>query len=147
MIKLFLISVVISCVFLQVNGQCDQMNEVWAKNICNSTCKNLYQSCYERQSGCFCKPGYVRDESNTCVEGDSYCGNCTENEYYTAYGSSCQRECKTLLESCDIVSKVTPSGCYCKIGYALDNGGKCIPISECPSKIYLKYLFCHVNET
>lgn len=137
MIKLFLTLFVINCVLLQVNGKCDQINELWSSNACPSTCDNLNHYCSQGQKGCYCVPGYVRDASNNCVEGNAYCGNCTEYEYYTKVGSPCQTECKTLGQTCNIVNVVAPVGCYCKIGYARDKSGECIPIERCPSKIIM----------
>ncbi|KAK9680402.1 Trypsin Inhibitor like cysteine rich domain [Popillia japonica] len=51
-----------------------------------------------------------------------------------ACGSACQTECKTLGETCPIVNIKCNDACYCVEGYARNDKGKCIPISECPPK-------------
>ncbi|KAK9680403.1 Trypsin Inhibitor like cysteine rich domain [Popillia japonica] len=55
------------------------------------------------------------------------------NEVYGC-GSACQRECKTLGERCQIINAFCNDACYCVEGYARDNEGTCIPISQCPPK-------------
>lgn len=121
-------------------GKCSRANEVYLKDGpgCPQTCKYLNQDCYESgpkfTPGCYCLPGYVRDSNNNCVEGNSFCGNCTKYEYYTENGSPCQTECATLGDKCMIVNVMASRGCYCKTGYARNARGICISLSSCPGK-------------
>lgn len=116
-------------------------NEIFVRNGpgCDQNCDNLNRDCtldsQQTGPGCYCLPGYVRDEAKNCVEGNLYCGNCTQYEYWTANGSPCQTECKTLGQNCTIINKRPPRACYCKAGYARNDSGICIPIEKCPGKI------------
>lgn len=115
--------------------ECINVNELFSKEGpgCPQTCENLNRDCYKNtDAGCFCFPGYVRHENKQCVEGNSYCGNCSKNEFWTTTGSPCQTECRTLGKKCTIVNIVAPRGCYCNSGYARDEHGVCIPIENCP---------------
>ncbi|KAI4494000.1 hypothetical protein M0802_009376 [Mischocyttarus mexicanus] len=53
------------------------------------------------------------------------------NEHYEC-GSACQTECRTLGQICPIVNIRCNDDCYCNNGYARNDDGVCIPISECP---------------
>ncbi|CAG9833493.1 unnamed protein product [Diabrotica balteata] len=72
--------------------------------------------------------------STTLPPGGIQWKNCTRpNEYYDC-GSACQTECKTLGQQCPIINKRCNDDCYCIVGYARDNSGRCIPIKQCPRK-------------
>ncbi|KAJ8708779.1 hypothetical protein PYW08_010161 [Mythimna loreyi] len=57
--------------------------------------------------------------------------NCTRpNEHYEC-GSPCQTTCATLGQECPINNVRCNDACYCDEGYARDETGTCIPVSEC----------------
>ncbi|XP_077288633.1 zonadhesin-like [Arctopsyche grandis] len=85
--------------------------------ICNKKCTNI--------KGCVCKPGYYRQDGKCTPEKD--CPKCDgENEEYVS--RKCQFKCGSFFTSC---LEEGEDGCYCKLGYARDNVGKCIPLDQC----------------
>lgn len=116
---------------------CFQKYEVYLNEGpgCPQDCKNLNQDCYASEpnfvTGCYCIPGYVRNKKGICVDGNSFCGNCSKHEFYTENGSPCQTECATLGQKCTIVNIMAPRGCYCQVGYARNDKRKCIAVEKC----------------
>ncbi|XP_062531056.1 zonadhesin [Bombyx mori] len=103
------------------------------------SCKNrgIKFSCLadqKREQKCVCDEGYVRNESNECIEEEN-CDKCSEpNEEYT----DCKRTCPPEL-CISIVAKFNcksdepcEAGCACKPGYyRQQNNTSCIPACQC----------------
>lgn len=45
----------------------------------------------------------------------------------------CQQTCATLNHAC-LITPTCTSACFCRQGYARDQAGRCVPISDCPGK-------------
>ncbi|RVE49280.1 hypothetical protein evm_006074 [Chilo suppressalis] len=104
------------------------------------TCRNRFiqvaclldlQPCTEK---CVCAPGYYRNYLGTCIT-EKQCDMCNKkNEFYDC-GSACDNECinidKQNRTNCPIVNIVCNKKCYCEDGYARDESGNCIPVSQC----------------
>ncbi|CAH2992004.1 unnamed protein product [Chilo suppressalis] len=94
-------------------------------------CPLSLQPCKEK---CVCAPGYYRNYLGTCIT-EKQCDMCNKkNEFYDC-GSACDNECinidKQNRTNCPIVNKVCNKKCYCDDGYARDESGNCIPVSQC----------------
>lgn len=107
---------------------------------CGSSCERSCQNpnpeyCTEEcVKGCFCKDGYVRDESSgRCVRMDQCQNNrCPENAVYKSCGTPCPDSCQNRGRIC---AQICSPGCFCKEGYIRDEvSDRCIPESQCPSK-------------
>lgn len=141
--KLLLIFIAINYVSSQSPySLCNKQHEIYTTNGPDipQTCENFMKNSPYTTKGCFCKHGFVRDELNNCVEGNLFCFKCGSNEEYSETGSACQTKCTTLGDSCpnDGTNNV---GCYCKLGYARDNLGNCIPIERCPGMLNMSLFF------
>ncbi|CAH2044251.1 unnamed protein product, partial [Iphiclides podalirius] len=87
--------------------------------------------------GCFCKSGYLRNETGTCVPIEECVRDsapvCQENEEFMHCGSACPATCsqpEPLV--CSLVCSV---GCFCKSGYYRDEGSnKCVTLDKCSVK-------------
>lgn len=120
-----------------------QFEEYRCGSACQTECRSLGEECpivnARCNFACYCIDGYARDNSGICVPA-SDCPpngvgpvNCTRiNEEYQC-GSACQKECRTLGQTCPIVNIRCNDACYCRPGYARDDYGACIPIYYCPS--------------
>jgi hypothetical protein len=90
--------------------------------------------------GCFCKPGYLKNEHGVCVPSVE-CGVpaaeanpmppqgiCKENEEY--------RQCKGCDGTCakpnPICPRICVPGCACIKGHLRDGNGRCMPATQCP---------------
>jgi hypothetical protein len=99
--------------------------------LCGPTCEipspNCSQSCYK---GCGCAKGFVRNINNVCAPKKE-CSLCKKDEVYTQCGAKCEPSCDQRNPICP---KSCDKGCVCRgQGYVRRNG-KCVPLSECPSK-------------
>ncbi|KAL4720338.1 hypothetical protein ACJJTC_009071, partial [Scirpophaga incertulas] len=71
------------------------------------------------------------------------------NEFFSC-GSACDNECSTLNEqnrtNCPIINVRCNERCYCDDGYARDDSGMCVPVSECPkcgfNEVYRTVAIC-----
>ncbi|XP_037293199.1 serine protease inhibitor swm-1 [Manduca sexta] len=84
--------------------------------------------------GCFCKSGYVRDESNKkCVTLDKcpaeQCLN--QNEVYDICSASCEPSCSDPEPIC---TKVCSGGCVCAAGLFRNDAGDCVSVDKCPAR-------------
>jgi hypothetical protein len=124
--------------------QCKE-NEVFLPcgSACAPTCANPHpsQMCtLQCVVGCFCKPGYLKNEHGMCVPSVS-CGvpaaeampmppqMCGDNEEF--------RQCKGCDGTCDNPTPMCPriciQGCACKSGHLRTGpNGKCIMPQQCP---------------
>ncbi|KAL4707011.1 hypothetical protein ACJJTC_000438 [Scirpophaga incertulas] len=123
--------------------QCNGFNEeVRCVQKCppERTCRNRHikYSCINDPdpcvNKCVCKNGYYRNAIGDCITGKQ-CDQCSKpNEYYSC-GGACDNECKSIKyqnqTNCPIVNVMCNKQCYCDEGYARDDSGNCIPISEC----------------
>jgi hypothetical protein len=125
-------------------SQCKE-NEIFLRcgSACAPTCANPQPgpACtLQCVVGCFCKPGYLKNEQGVCVPSVQ-CGvpaasampfvphKCEENEEY--------RQCKGCDGTCDKPNPICPRicipGCACKKGHLRTGAnGKCIPTEQCP---------------
>lgn len=75
-----------------------------------------------------CKFGIMRKDNKTC------CDKClsescrADKEYYIG----CDRKC---TDGSSFVCLSKKKGCWCPVGSALDDDGKCIPVSKCTCKV------------
>lgn len=125
-------------------GPCYGKYEVYIKYgpQCPQTCEWFSRQCTLRAPsvpGCYCQPGYVRDSIGNCVNGNTFCGNCTQFQQYLNPGPNCDTECATLGQKCTRVYIQAPFGCYCLPGYARDANNICVPIDQCTSKLFYNY--------
>uniref|UniRef100_A0A182NIS5 TIL domain-containing protein n=1 Tax=Anopheles dirus TaxID=7168 RepID=A0A182NIS5_9DIPT len=102
---------------------------------CPETCEtpdNSGLACTKQcVAGCFCKEGYVLNESNECILRSScyplpYPTECGENAEYNECGTACPETCDTPFPNTKLcINKCVP-GCFCKDGYVLNENGECI---------------------
>ncbi|CAG4942794.1 unnamed protein product [Parnassius apollo] len=141
------------------NGACVPVEECFAENYqvcgeneefnsCGSACpptcsqpepEACIQVCRE---GCFCKPGYYRDEStNKCVKRDQcYQNECPTNEEYLTCGSACPLNCTN--QEPVACTKNCVQGCFCKPNFLRNETGACVPVEKC----FENYQVCGENE-
>ena len=86
-------------------------------------------------SGCFCKQGFYRSSSGSCVTSNACCRG--ENEGYQACGTACPATCENPNPSC---TRECVQGCFCKsMDYVRETnstGSRCILREQCsPSKL------------
>ncbi|KAL4707026.1 hypothetical protein ACJJTC_000453 [Scirpophaga incertulas] len=86
------------------------------------------------QKKCVCKPGYFRNSIGQCIS-EAQCDQCSKPNEFFSCGSACDNECSTLNQQnrthCPIINIKCNEKCYCDDGYARDDSGKCVPVSEC----------------
>jgi hypothetical protein len=109
-------------------------NEVYLKDYvkCSDQCDSSSCKPYNHD-GCFCKPGYKRNDYNQCILESQCPVKCGINENYQLHQDSCSDLCDK--------SNCRPNykdGCYCMSGYKRDQNGICAVESECRT--------CDVNE-
>ncbi|XP_022116032.2 serine protease inhibitor swm-1-like [Pieris rapae] len=112
-------------------SQCGQ-HEEFLYCGCQSTCSTPDPVDCGCGVGCFCKAGYVWDETvNKCVMLD----NCTveqcfnENEVFDLCNASCEPSC---IDPEPICSKACTSGCICASGLLRDADNTCVSVDKCP---------------
>ncbi|XP_037874649.1 zonadhesin isoform X5 [Bombyx mori] len=103
------------------------------------SCKNrgIKFSCLadqKREQKCVCDEGYVRNESNECIEEEN-CDKCSEpNEEHTDCKRTCPPElCISIIAlfNCK-ADEPCEAGCACKPGhYRQQNNTSCIPACQC----------------
>ncbi|XP_077284921.1 zonadhesin-like [Arctopsyche grandis] len=109
---------------------CTLPNEEFkACGSCDPTCDNLTPQCLPGcHRGCFCKPGFVR-QNGQCIPQGSCPRVCSGlNEEFNSCGSACPATCDNRIRICPALCV---PGCFCKSGYIKDNG-TCIKIEDCP---------------
>jgi hypothetical protein len=124
-------------------SQCTE-NEVFLRcgSACPPTCAQPHPEMCTKNcvAGCFCKPGYLKNEKGVCTKSEN-CGVpaeeammmppmvCDTNEEY--------RECKGCDGTCKNPNPICPRicvrGCACKQGYLRADNGKCVMTRECTS--------------
>ncbi|KAG5672424.1 hypothetical protein PVAND_002553 [Polypedilum vanderplanki] len=112
--------------------QCGE-NEVYhhanKTNYCIMGCK----------SGCVCKPGYVMMDTKCVPQKFSDISPCKENEELKCGNYDCQTFCDLGPDPLCYLNRFDcyyEYACMCKEGYIRIDEGDCIPIDECPSKVF-----------
>jgi hypothetical protein len=139
-------------------SQCKE-NEVFMPcgSACTPTCTNPRPSpVCTRQCvvGCFCKPGYLKNEQGECVEAERCgvpaaeampmlpAGICSENEEW--------RQCKGCDGTCQRPNPICPRicvpGCACKQGHLRDGNGRCMPKEQCPTAQPAEFMMLPPNQ-
>lgn len=126
-----------------VAQNCNGPHELYTDcgTACPPTCENrntLFYCTLQCVSGCFCKPGFVRNNDGVCVNPNS-CPNdkiCRQpNQEWSDCGANgCQNTCKspTLQTYC---TAMCMAGCVCKQGYVRNGrNGSCVLEADCPRK-------------
>ena len=119
---------------------CDGKNEVFDRcgTNCETTCANpgplrCIKSC---KSGCFCKPGYIRNKKDgVCIKQEKCPNTCDKKtEQFTMGVKACQNICGTGVDpACAYTTYMPMNDCFCKDGYIREStDGKCIKDCECP---------------
>jgi hypothetical protein len=127
-------------------SQCKE-NEMFLRcgTACPATCANPHPSPVCTRNcviGCFCKPGFLKNENGVCVHSET-CGVpaaeampmqapvCGDNEEY--------RQCKGCDGTCKNPNPICPRicvpGCACKEGHLRNDAGKCVETRECSPKV------------
>ncbi|KAG8177858.1 hypothetical protein JTE90_027123 [Oedothorax gibbosus] len=114
---------------------------------CQRTCENrnsVINCTLPCLTGCFCKPGFVRDSYGKCIDPLSCpIGPCTkENEIYNPCGPACIKTC-ARLEFRQGCPQRCVRGCFCKEGFVRDIDANCIPFERCPKRPQM----CPAEET
>ncbi|KAL4718256.1 hypothetical protein ACJJTC_011622 [Scirpophaga incertulas] len=112
----------------------------------NVFCKRDNNPC---QRKCVCQPGYYRNSIGQCIS-EAQCDQCSKPNEFFSCGSACDNECSTLNEqnrtNCPIINVRCNERCYCDDGYARDDSGMCVPVSECPkcgfNEVYRTVAIC-----
>ena len=121
---------------------CAGVNEIFDScgTNCETDCANpgplrCDKSC---KSGCFCKPGYIRNnkEDGVCIKpekcSESKCN--IDTEEFKCGVKQCEFICGIGVdEFCSRARFMCKDGCFCKQDYVRDVNGKCIPRADCPS--------------
>ncbi|XP_063365845.1 serine protease inhibitor swm-1-like [Cydia amplana] len=85
--------------------------------------------------GCFCKSGFLRNDTGECVNADECIGEtnpiCSANEEFLACGTACARTCTDPEPlNCGLACSM---GCFCKSGYVRNQKtNKCVTLDKCP---------------
>lgn len=127
-------------------SQCKD-NEVFLRcgTACPATCANPHPSPVCTRNcviGCFCKPGFLKNENGVCVRSET-CGVpaveampvqpqvCGDSEEY--------RQCKGCDGTCKNPNPICPRicipGCACKQGHLRNDAGKCVETRECSAQV------------
>jgi hypothetical protein len=118
-------------------------NEMFLRcgSACTPTCAQPHPSpvCTKNcVAGCFCKPGYLKDEQGVCTRSEN-CGVkaedampmppqvCGENEEFRQC-KGCDGTCKNPNPMCP---RICIQGCACKEGHLRSETGKCVMTREC----------------
>ncbi|CAO1396965.1 unnamed protein product [Diamesa tonsa] len=106
-------------------------------SACEATCKNPNPKgpcpdvCVK---GCFCNPGYLKNDQGVCVPVEKCPKACPKYEIFSCGSGACEKNCKNLKEKCTIVNIKCDDKCFCIDGYvrAFGPNGPCIPVNTCP---------------
>ncbi|XP_077288713.1 zonadhesin-like [Arctopsyche grandis] len=124
------------CVTPQNCHKCKR-NEVYKTceyNECENTCRNpdMSSKCSPGShctNGCFCQPGYVRNDAGECIRRNEC--ECGLNEVFSECGANgCQNTCQNPKLSMVCKGICTP-GCVCAEGYLRNSKGACVLIKNC----------------
>jgi len=118
---------------------------------CPATCANPHPSPVCTKNcviGCFCKPGYLKNENGVCVQPKSCSGSAAAANVMPIQPQMCRedkeefRQCKGCDGTCKNPTPICPhiciSGCACKQGYVRSESGKCIDSRECSVQVKSK---------
>ncbi|XP_055387614.1 uncharacterized protein LOC129616153 [Condylostylus longicornis] len=90
---------------------------------CDPICATLCQPCdivfIQPPSGCYCAPGFCRNNNYDCIPISDKPVCYGQYEVYLGQGEApnCDQHCATLCQPCGVVYKRPPFGCYCAPGY------------------------------
>ena len=131
-------------VIISSSDPCKDVNAVYSNCGSNNTCdmqtcrfpNGQGDACLKVcQKGCFCKPGYVKNDSGKCVlPKNCPIPKCKKNEIYECRNPTCEPGC--LIKPCVFFN--CENKCYCREGYVKENG-TCILLETCKSKLNNKY--------
>ncbi|CAL1267801.1 unnamed protein product [Larinioides sclopetarius] len=102
---------------------------------CPANCTNrlLHHSCPTTcVKGCFCRPGFVRDQNGKCVPPEQCPVVCRRNEEFKECGLPCQITCDNLGIPAAACPIPCTRGCFCKPGFVRNRDGNCVRPSLCP---------------
>lgn len=110
---------------------------------CDLNCENLGLPCTQKTQknpGCYCKKGFVKNCAGKCVSASVYCKTCKANEFYTDCGRFPEPSCDKPNQN----PASATAGCVCKTGYIRDYDGNCILRKNCPS-MFFDYIFFNLK--
>ncbi|XP_035220585.1 zonadhesin-like isoform X2 [Stegodyphus dumicola] len=98
----------------------------------NCSSRNKPRTCtYQCIRGCFCRPGFLRNDYGICVpEKECPPEKCGKDEEFLNCGSPCPPSCENKNKSF-VCPTVCVSGCYCKKGLFRNADGKCVTAEQC----------------
>ena len=99
---------------------------------CPRSCQNplVMYRCIERcVPGCFCNPGYLKDDATGACIPEARC-YCPANSVYSGCSSACPETCQRGRPQ--VCVQVCRAGCTCRSGYVIDEySGQCVPRNYC----------------
>ncbi|CAG4942782.1 unnamed protein product [Parnassius apollo] len=142
----------------EITGKCvtlDQCSVVCGENeeynSCGSACPRMCnkpapEACIQVcRAGCFCKPGYCRDESTgKCIEQSKCADNrCPKNEVYSTCNARCQPSCNNTNPVCP---EICVPGCVCAPGLVRNDCGECVSVDKCfENGSYESFMYNYLN--
>ncbi|XP_052743545.1 serine protease inhibitor swm-1-like [Bicyclus anynana] len=132
---IFIVSVSICGGVFVAKGNCPTNEEfLLCGSACQQNCSNLNPgNCTDCIEGCFCLPGFLRNENGTCVNAGlcaAFNSTCGANEEFLACGKACPATCAVPEpEVCGLACSV---GCFCTEGFYRDEvTGRCVTLDNC----------------